>query len=131
MIRKPVNWNRARWNRIKFNGLILGPLIVIALLILLIPEYRDPGHSQTEPPVSQEVAEKNATKIIALLVEDGQLDESWTSIRATSANKIVFKGNREWEVVFVNKQIMDPARQKIYVFLTLSGEHIAVNYSGN
>ena len=63
--------------------------------------------------------------------EDDQLDESWAFVTATSARKIVFKGNREWEVVFVNNKITDPTKQKIYVFLTLSGKHIAVNYSGN
>jgi hypothetical protein len=81
--------------------------------------------------VSQEIANENATEIIAQLIEEGQLDDSWGFLPATSVKKIVFKGNREWEVVFVNKKITDPAKQKLYVFLTLSGEHLAVNYSGN
>jgi hypothetical protein len=97
----------------------------------MLPNNRDHGYSHTDPPVSQEVAEKNATKIIAHLIENGQLDESWASVTATSVERKVFKGYREWEVVFVNKSITDPAKQKIYVFLTLSGEHVAVNYSGN
>jgi hypothetical protein len=126
VIRKNV-----RWKRIKFNILIFGSLFVIVLLILLIPETRNHGYSDTELPVSQEIANANASKIIAQLVDDGQLDESWRLIPVTSARKIVFKGNREWEVIFANKKITDPAKQKIYVFLTLSGEHVAVNYSGN
>ena len=126
MIRKNL-----RWKHIKFNVLIFGSLFVIALLILLVPENRNHGYSHTELPVSQEIANEKASKIIAQLIEDGQLDKSWAFITATSVKKIVFKGNREWEVVFVNKQITDPAKQKIYVFLTLGGEHVAVNYSGN
>ena len=126
MIRKDVGWKR-----IKFNTLVFGSIFVIALLILLIPENRNHRYSYTELPVSQEIANESALKIIARLVEDDQLDESWAFVTATSARKIVFKGNREWEVVFVNNKITDPTKQKIYVFLTLSGKHIAVNYSGN
>ena len=114
-----------------FNTLVFGSIFVIALLILLIPENRNHRYSYTELPVSQEIAYESALKIIARLVEDDQLDESWAFVTATSARKIVFKGNREWEVVFVNNKITDPTKQKIYVFLILSGKHIAVNYSGN
>ena len=126
MIRKNV-----RWKRNNFNILIFGTLFVIALLILLIPEMRNQRYAYTGPLVSQEIANENASEIIAALVEEGQLDDSWGFIPASSVKKIVFKGNREWGVVFVNKLITDPARQKLYVFLTLSGEHLAVNYSGN
>lgn len=66
----------ARWNHIKFYLLIFGPLLVIALLIVLEVGTQDHGHSHSVPPVNQETVEKRATKIIARLIKNKQLDES-------------------------------------------------------
>jgi hypothetical protein len=45
------------------------------------------------------------------LVKNGQLDESRASITASSVKKIVFKGDREWEVVFINKKsLIQPSK---------------------
>lgn len=65
--------------------------------------------------MSQEIENENALKIIAQLVEDGQLDESWAYITATAVKKIVFKGNREWDVVFANKKALIQ-QGKTYMF---------------
>jgi hypothetical protein len=32
--------------------------------------------------------------------------------------------------VFVNDKITDPAKQKLYVFMTLGGDYLAANYTG-
>jgi len=120
-----------RWKRIKFNILLFGPFLVFGLLILLLGDKQDHGHSHSKAPVSQEAAKMNAITIITKLVKNNQLDKSWAMITAKSAEKKTFKGYKEWEVIFENKNITDPARQEIHVFLTLGGEHVAVNYSGN
>ncbi len=36
----------------------------------------------------------------------------------------------EWLVIFNNENITDEEKQTLYVFLTISGEYIAVNYTG-
>jgi hypothetical protein len=65
--------------------------------------------------VSQEIANESALKIIARLVEDDQLDESWAFVTATSARKIVFKGNREWEVVLsITKSQIQLSKRYMY-----------------
>lgn len=89
----------------------------------------DHGHSHE--PVNQETVETNATKIIISLATKNKIDKSWSAIMASSVEKKIFGGNPEWVVVFVNDKITDVAKQKLYVFLTLGGEYIAVNYTGN
>ncbi len=128
MSRKPP-----RWRRIKTDIMIFGPLLVMGLLILMLGEIRTNNRTQPDAglSVSPEVAEKKATKIIARLVDNKQLDESWKFIKARSAKKIISREHREWKVIFINTTISDVTKQKIYVFLTLSGDHLAVNYSGN
>ena len=89
------------------------------------------GHSHAQQPANQEAAEKSASMAVASLVAGGSVDKSWSSISANSSEKKDFNGRVEWVVVFVNEEITDPAKQKLYVFLTLSGEYIAANYTGN
>lgn len=128
-----MNRKIARWNNIKQNFLIFGPWLIIGLLVvlLLLGKERDHGHSHSNPPVSQVVEKEKATKMVARLIDSKKLDVSWSSAKASSAKKVILKGYHEWEVIFVNKNITDPTKQKIYVFLTLSGEHVAINHSGN
>lgn len=91
----------------------------------------DHGHSHAQAPVNKETAEENAGKAIASLVASGKLDKSWVSISPISSEKKSFNGQSEWVVIFINEKVTDPAKQKLYVFLTLGGEYIAANHTGN
>lgn len=88
------------------------------------------GHSHSSMPVSQEQAQKNATEIVAAYVDKDKLEKSWASIEASSIEKITVQGNPEWKVIFMNKDISDTDKKKLYVFLTLDGEYIAANFTG-
>lgn len=88
----------------------------------------DHGHSHS--PVNQATAKSKATKIVTSFVKKGKLDISWSSITASSVDKKVFKGNSEWVALFVNKKITDTKKQKLYIFLTLGGDYIAANHTG-
>jgi len=90
----------------------------------------DHGHSHSYMPVNQEKAQANAAEIVAALAKRSKLDKSWTSIKASTVEKITVQGNPEWKVVFVNKNITDADKQKLYVFLTLGGDYIAANFTG-
>jgi len=87
-------------------------------------------HSHSYDPVNQDKAKSNATEIVAALAKRNKLDKSWTSVNAASVEKITVQGNPEWLVVFVNKDIADDKKQKLYVFLTLGGDYIAANFTG-
>jgi hypothetical protein len=43
----------------------------------------------------------------------------------------MFNGEPEWVAVFVNDKITDTEKRKFYVFLTLGGDYIAANFTGN
>ena len=90
----------------------------------------DHGHSHSYTPVNETTAKDNANKIVAALVKRKKLDDSWASITASSIEKKTFKGNSEWLAIFVNNEITDDNKQKLYVFLTLGGDYIAANFTG-
>ena len=89
------------------------------------------GHGPAATPVNQATAKTNATKEVASLVKRKKLDKSWSDVKVNSIEKQTFNGKAEWLVTFVNSEVTDKTKQKLYVFLTLSGDYIAANYSGN
>ena len=89
------------------------------------------NHSHSHTPVDQEKASTNATKIVAALVKRNTLDNSWISITPSSVEKKTIKGNPEWLAIFDNEKASDPEKRKLYVFLTLGGDYIAANFTGN
>lgn len=87
-------------------------------------------YARLDQPVNQEVAEAQAQIAIASLVKRGKLAKSWESVTATSAETKEFNGNPEWVVIFDNKEIAEAKKQRLYIFLQISGQYIAANYTG-
>jgi uncharacterized protein DUF6488 len=110
--------------------LVLTSLIFGAPIMAATGHGHDHGHSHAQVPVNQATAEKNADEVIASLVERDKIDKSWSTIKVSSIEKKEFEGRAEWVVTFNNEKITDIDKQKIYVFLTIGGEYIAVNYTG-
>lgn len=112
----------------------LATTLVLSSLIFGMPvmagSEHDHGHSHAQAPVNQQVAEKKADEVIASLVEREKIDTSWASIKASSVEKKALNGYPEWLVTFNNEKITDTDKQTLYVFLTIGGEYIAVNYTG-
>ena len=109
---------------------LLGFFLSLFSVAVMAGGNHDHGHSHSHTPVNQETATIKAADIVAALIKREKLGKSWASVTANSVEKKVFKGNLEWVAIFFNGKISDPAKQKLYVFLTLGGDHIAVNYSG-
>ncbi len=113
----------------------LATTLVLSSLLFGLPVMAGPGHdhghSHAQAPVNQEVAEKNADKVITSLVERGKIDKIWSSTKASSVDKKQVSGRTEWVVTYNNEKIADKDKQKLYVFLTTGGEYIAANYTGN
>ena len=107
------------------TSLLLG--FILSLFTATVMAHGE-GHSNT--PVNQATAKSKATQIVAALVSRDKLDKSWGSITASTVEKKEFKGNPEWEVIFINAKITDTKKQTLYVYLTLSGNYIAMNHTG-
>lgn len=88
------------------------------------------GHGY-QAPVNQTVAKEKAHKVVNSFIKKNVINKSWSSASINSAEKKVIKGNSEWVVIFINNKINDKMKQKLYVFLTPSGQYIAANYTGN
>ena len=114
----------------KLTTLFISLCLYFFSLTVMAGTGHDHGHSHNMPPVNEEVAVANAQKVIDSLVKRKKLEQSWTKVQANSAEKVSFKGQPEWLVIFENKKIAEISRQKLHVFLSAAGEYIAVNYSG-
>jgi hypothetical protein len=114
----------------QLKTLLLGLLLSMSSATAMAGSGHDHGHSHSHEPVNQATATTNATEIVVALVKRNKLDESWASITPSSVEKKVFNGDPEWVVVFVNDKIADTEKRKLYVFLTLGGDYIAANYTG-
>lgn len=90
----------------------------------------DHGHSHSHDPVSRSQAEQVAIKSVAQLVEKGKINSSWKSANVAKSEKKKFGDNMEWVVSFNNEKISDTSKQTLYVFLSLTGEYIAANFTG-
>ena len=114
----------------RLTTLLFGFILSLSAFSAMAGSDHDHGHSHSYTPVNQDKASLNATEIVNALVSRNKLVQSWKSIKASSVEKITVQGNPEWVVVFVNKDITDAGKQKLYVFLTLGGDYIAANHTG-
>ncbi len=105
-------------------------LIKTVVLSLLLATSVIAGPSHGKKPVTQQVAIEKANEILSTLIKKGTITKSWSSIKADSAIKKRDGSHYDWLVLFVNESIIDKDKQKIYVFLTMAGDYITVNYTG-
>ena len=114
----------------KLKTLLLSLSLGLFSMTAIAGGGHDHGHGHAHEPVSQATANSNALKIIASFIKQKTLDNSWTDTTVNSSEKKSFNGRQEWVVSFVNKKVTDAKKGKLYVFLTLSGDYIAANYTG-
>jgi hypothetical protein len=84
------------------------------------------GHDHTVELRQSKVKEK-ASGFVAKIVGKGKLDASWSEVKPQEPKE---NSKHEWVVVFLNPHIKDSEKRTLYMFLTLSGEYIAANFSG-
>ena len=92
------------------------------------------GHSDhvhaPKKPVTEDVAKKNAVDSIGVLIKKKKLEDSWSKAEFVSIEKKQFGKKMEWLAIYKNSAVKDVAKQKLYIFMKLSGEFLAANYSG-
>ena len=91
----------------------------------------DHHHSHAPTPLHQAAATTKAIEVVTALIKNNKLDESWRNTKPSSVEKKVYEGTAEWIAIFVNEKIADADKQKLYVFLTLDGNYIAANFTGD
>ena len=114
----------------KLRTLLLGFILGLLPITAMAGSGHDHGHSNSNAPVNQATATTTAATIVAGFIKGKKLDESWAPIKAVSVEKKEYNGRSEWVISFVNDKITDPDKRTLYVFLTLTGDYIAANYTG-
>jgi len=118
----------------KFSLTICAVIVnLVLLLTAILVQASDhteqaPNHSAALVDIS--TAQTNAKDIISNLINNNKLSHEWIEAKVISTEKKIFSGNTEWVIVFFNSKADNKDKQKIYVFLSLAGEYIAVNFTG-
>jgi len=114
----------------RLKTLLLTFALSLFSVIVVAGGGHDHGQEHSHSAVDQTTVNSKATKVITSLIKNNKLDKSWASIAVNSSEKKIFNGRQEWVVSFVNEKIADAKKRKLYVFLTLTGDYIAANYTG-
>ncbi len=89
------------------------------------------SHSPKTDAITESQASTEATRIVSEIVQRGKLDDSWAQVRPSDVQKKTFKNNLEWVITFNNPGEKNTEKQKLYVFLSLYGDYLAANHTGN
>lgn len=90
----------------------------------------DHGHGHSHEPVTQQQAEQIASRVVSSLINKSVIDKSWDGITVEKSEQKTFDGRQEWVVSYKNEKASDPQKRTLYIFLTLTGEYLAANYTG-
>lgn len=106
-------------------------LIVALALGAAAPAVAHPeGHGPQVMTVDKSVAEARAKSVVRTLIDRDTVEASWATINPTSAQLRAGRDGLEWVVLFENPKVRDPAKRKLYVFLTADGGYLAANHTG-
>ena len=114
----------------KLNTLLLGLIFSLFSMLAVAGSGHSHGHGHSHEPVNQSTANAKAAKIVKNFIKQNTIDKSWASASLSSSEKKLFNGKQEWVVTFDNNKMADTKKRKLYIFLTLSGNYIAANYTG-
>ena len=110
------------------QAIILTFVLSLFSSVTLAGSGHDHGHSHE--PVNQQQAEQTASQVLATFVGKGVLEKSWGDIKVDKAEQKQFGDNLEWVVSYKNETASDPDKRTLYIFMTLAGEYLAANYTG-
>ena len=105
-------------------------ILFLVLSFISLAASAGGGHSHASKPISQEQAETIATKVVQRIADKGKIDASWKPVKAASVEQKRFGVQKEWVVVFNNDKVSDESKRKLYVFLSLGGQYLGANYTG-
>jgi len=87
------------------------------------------GHSHA--PVKAEKAKIIAGKVVKDAIKRGKVDKSWSDVKPNKPTTKDYGKGPEWVVTFDNPKIKDKTKRRLFVFLSISGEPLGLNFTGN
>jgi len=105
--------------------------LVLSLMLFMLPVVVwAHGDAHSHDPVTQSQAEQAAIEGVAALADNKRIDSSWKVANVLKTEKKQFGEAMEWVVTFTNDKVSDPAKQTLYVFVSLGGEVVGANHTG-
>lgn len=111
-------------------------ITILSLLLISTLTFAGPGgghshghgHSHSSPDISKDKTKELGAFHIKRLIKSEKLNASWKDATYVSSEKKVFGKQKEWVITFDNKKGIKG--KKLYIFLKLSGDFVAANFSG-
>ncbi len=97
------------------------------------PAFADKGgacHFHGNMPAKQDTVLMCAGQRKDSLVSSGKIDASWQSVKHDKIEQVEGKKGKEWKVSFRNPNAPDKDKQTLFVFVSLTGNVLAANFSG-
>ncbi len=88
------------------------------------------GHTHEKSELSEDKVESIAKKEIKRLANSNKISRTWVNASRVNVRIKTFGNYDEWVVIYKNKLVNDKAKQKLYIFVTLSGKVSGANYTG-
>lgn len=88
------------------------------------------GKEHSHELIQSGQARERAVAAVGKLVESGKVTAEWKTLLPTIQKK-TFETATEWVATFENSTASDPDKRKLFVFLSLTGEFLAANHTGN
>ena len=108
--------------------------LLTALAFSTTSTYAGPGsdlsHTHATPATKEKVL-KNALSAVAAIVKKNKIEASWAEVKHSEAKKKMFKHGQEWVVTFDNPKVSNQKKKTLYVFISLDGQYLGANFSGN
>ena len=87
--------------------------------------------SHSHESVTQQAAAERANQMLVSLIDKKKLPESWRTVKVSTVQQKWFYGRKEWEAMYINSTVADKNKQRVFIFLTLQGEYVAANHTGD
>jgi len=88
------------------------------------------GSHSIPSKVDNKAAVKISMQVIKSLIKAKKISGNWGTAKQTSISQKRFSGNLEWVIVYNNSLEKNSRKQNFYVFLSLTGEYLGSNFTG-
>ncbi|TBV80702.1 MAG: hypothetical protein EYX74_05315 [Desulfobulbaceae bacterium] len=104
--------------------------LIMLVVLVAAPVHGGPagrGHDHSAELSQSQILAK-ASAFVAMIAGAGKLEDSWIGVKPQEAQKD--KRRHQWVVTFFNPEVKNLEKQTLYMFLDLSGNYIAANFTG-
>lgn len=111
--------------------------LVLSALLFSTVTLAGKGHGHSHGPHAHAISKEKTKEIGLAKIKEfitkgtkkgAKLDASWNKSTYLNSEKKMFSGHQEWVVSFRNEKGVKG--KTLYIFLKLSGDFIAVNFTG-